>query len=173
MGKVYAVGEPLFAQARPLPETAELRLSGTTPELVIVAAGLTRPETWALRKGKLEVKVFNPTPEQIFFLYRIQGFCDWSDAPYHRALEEAYRPLNLPDPESIPEGRGLSLLLIAARAEDSRIVVLRMVGLPTQVSRTLLRAVAGQPTQVSPDYDHQRRSLSLSLTSQQMADLAD
>lgn len=137
------VGKP------PLAEGVELRLKGG-PGLLMILHDLTEEEAWGIRRGRA---LFGVREEGgvLFFLYAFpDAGLDWSDAPYHRALEEkAVGPFELPE---LGPGERLLLQVILIRGEDARVMGLRALTLGPRVSRALLEGVARQGREVPPDW---------------------
>ncbi|MEN2983388.1 MAG: hypothetical protein ABDH20_13170 [Thermus sp.] len=150
----------------PLPEGAELRLKGG-PALLMILHDLSPEEIWGIRRGRALFGV-REVEGVLFFLYTFpDAGLGWSDAPYHRALEErASGPLDLP--ELGPEGR-LLLQVVLVRGEDARLMGLRVLTLGPRVSRALLDGVARQGKEVPPDWSRRILSVYRQMGSEELA----
>lgn len=157
------IGYP-YGSPGPRPPGVELCLSDTSPTLLMVLPELKQQEIVAVAQGESRFGVYEEGP-MLFFLYRFDPAFPWSDTPYHRALEEARRPVQL----SLLTERSRALLLVTlVSAEDGLIQVLRAVTLDPQVTRALWQGVLLQET-LPPNYDQRLEQIYARLTSAQMA----
>lgn len=148
MSNHLAIGAPFLGRQGPSPEGVQLVMGGG-PQLQLFLPKLTPEEIHCIQNGPAHFGV-HEVAGVLFFLYRFDPAIPWSDTPYHRALEEAVRPVALPRLEG-PESR-LLLQVVLVRCEDSRVAALRTLSLPPHLSRALLAAVAAQGP-LPPDYD--------------------
>lgn len=142
------VGQPFAGRAGPSPEGVQLCLSGSHPELQLFLSRPTPAEVESIRRGPCHFGVCE-AEGVLFFLYRFDPAFPWSDTPYHRALEEAHRPVNL---ALLNEESRALLTVVLVRAEDSIVQAIRVVSLSPRVSRALWQVVLLQET-LPPDYE--------------------
>lgn len=77
----YKVGALYHPQRTRWPEISHLRITPQEMELVLFWNGVTSKDTQALKRGTKDFGIYHQQ-DQIFWLYRIEGCCDWSDSPF-------------------------------------------------------------------------------------------
>ncbi len=147
------VGDYFGGVRRPRAPYQQLSLSGSSPELHLVFDGIQPAELNAIKAGKAEFGVY-AEDEHLFFLYRFGStVIPWSDVPYHVALENKHRPVNL---QLLTEQSRAVLVVILVDAKTSAIRALRQVTLTPEVTRALWQTVLLQDQKATPpDYDNQ------------------
>jgi hypothetical protein len=158
-----SVGQP-FGQFGPRSEGFELSLGGSSPELLPVLTKITEAEVTSVTTGPARFGVLE-TNGVLFFLFRFDPAIGWSDTPYHRALEEAVRPVNL---QLLTEQSRALLMVYLISAEDSILRGIRAVTLNPEATRALWQAVLLQD-KLPPDYDARIQQVYHRLNSSQMA----
>lgn len=134
VGTRYHPGKTRWAEA------GEYNFRMGAHELRLFWARPSVQEIQAVRQGQLEVALL-VAPPVLWFLYRVDGGCDWSDAPYTWHL--------LPQDQRIPpepltgEQRAL-LNVVLVDASDGIIKALRAVSLSPELSQALHGAIAEQ-----------------------------
>ncbi len=101
----------------------------------------------------------------LFFLFRFDPAIGWSDSPYHRALEERVRPVNL---QLLTEQTRALLMVCLVNAEDSIVRGIRAVTLNPETTRALWQAVLLQD-KLPVDYDARIQQVYRRMTTSQMA----
>lgn len=160
------VGQPFLGRSGPSPEGVQLSLSGSAPELQLFLSGLTEREVESVRTGPCRFGVCE-AEGALFFLYRFDPSIPWSDSPYHRALEERLRPVNL---ALLGEQSRALLTVVLVSAEDSVVRAIRAVSLSPEVTRALWQAVLLQDA-LPADYDARIRRAYARYTSRDLARL--
>ena len=81
MTHVISVGQLYHPGRTRWPEAGQYQLRGGTHELVMFWPNLSVRDIAAVRRGQCEFAVLVQQPV-IWLLYRFDGACDWSDAPF-------------------------------------------------------------------------------------------
>ncbi len=162
------VGEYFGGVRRARAPYQQLSLSGSSPDLHLVFDGIQPAELNAVKAGKAEFGVYTEG-DQLFFLYRFGStIIPWSDVPYHVALENKHRPVNL---QLLTEQSRALLLVILVDAKTSAIRALRQVTLTPEVTRALWQGVLLQDQKTPPfDYDYYIEKVYTRLSSANMAE---
>lgn len=142
------VGEPYLNRSGPSKEGFELSLSGSLPQLTLGFPRLSPEEIECVKSGPSRFGVAE-VEGVLFFLFRFDPCIAWSDTPYHRALEEAVRPVKL---ALLQERSRAVLQVVLVSAEDSIVQAIRLVALDPPTTRALWQAVLLQDS-LPPDYD--------------------
>lgn len=137
----YKVGEYFYGSPKQLPDHTRLNYDDTGLQLTVCLSRLTEKEIKKLKNGPAEFALYRKEGI-LFFLVRIPGVLDWSDAPLHLGLYTT--PPALPE---IPEGLGLSLTIYGIEATDGVLKAMRLVGLGTKFSRRIIDTLKLQQRQ--------------------------
>lgn len=137
----YKVGEYFYGSPKRLPSHTRLDYDNTGLHLVVCLDRMTEEEIEKLKTGRAEFALYLKDGI-LFFLVRIPGVLDWSDAPLHLGLYTT--PPALPE---IPEGLGLSLTIYGIEATDGVLKAMRLVGLGTKFSRRIVDTLKLQQRQ--------------------------
>ncbi|XXX79215.1 hypothetical protein WMF30_10615 [Sorangium sp. So ce134] len=81
MTHILSVGQLYHPGRTRWPEAVQYQLRGGTHELVMFWPGLAVRDIAAVRRGPCEFALLVQQPV-IWLLYRFDGACDWSDAPF-------------------------------------------------------------------------------------------
>lgn len=161
------VGQPFLGQRGARAPGVQLSLSGSSPELHLILERPTTAEVNAIRGGKAEFGVYEEDG-LLFFLYQFGGgVIPWSDTPYSRAAEDAFRAVNL---QLLREQSRAVLLVILVDASNSIIRGLRTVSISPEVTRALWMAVELQEAVVN--YEQRLAQVYARRSSEEMAALS-
>lgn len=135
----YKVGGYFYGQPRPMVEGCTLNYDASGPMLVVSLRGMTDKEAEKVRRGKMEFALFEKD-KILFFLVKIPGVLEWSDAPFHIGLYSDGRQV----PNDIPDGSGWGLTVIGVESRTGQIKALRLIGLGTEISKEMIRIINSQ-----------------------------
>lgn len=149
----YEVGKPYVEGKTRWPEASFFSYDKAGLVLTIFASRLKEPEIEAVRRGQVELALYENQPT-IFLLYKIRGWGQWSDSPFTIHL---VKPEDRPEIKPIiGEGQKLLLMIILVGADTGIIKVLRAVSTSTEFTIVLNHAVMRQLEQ---EFDRLRYNL--------------
>lgn len=166
------VGKPYIEGKTRWPDASQFVYDRCGLMLSIFAGHLKESEIEAVRKGQVELAIYENQPA-VFLLYRIKGFGPWSDVPYSIHLVS---PENRPDIKPlIIEGQKLLMTIILVDADTGIIKALRAVSTSTAFTVALNQAVMRQAKQTfsQTEYNRHVNSLYARYSSDQMAVMAE
>jgi hypothetical protein len=108
--------------------------------LLLIWSGLDHQVVEAVRKGRVDLALW-ARGGVVILLYRIEGACDWSDAPYSWHIVPPERR-QLPPMPAAEERALLSVILVDA--DTGLVRVLRAVTMATTFTRRLHGEIAAQ-----------------------------
>lgn len=152
----YEVGGYFFGSKMRLQEGIRMGYDDSGLYLLVCLDRLTEKEINKLRIGKAEFALYENSGI-LFFLVKIPGVLNWSDAPFHIRLYEDGRSV----PE-IPEGAGLALTIYGIEATNGKTKSMRLIGLGTKFSQELARIIKNQQMGLQIDkqkYDQQLETI--------------
>jgi len=134
VGTLYHPGKTSFQEA------GEYNYRSGAHELRLFWASPSAREVHAVQNGQIEVALL-VGPPVLWFLYRIDGGCDWSDAPYtwHLLPPDQRMP-----PEPLTGEARMLLNVVLVDATTGLIRALRAATLSPAVSQALHAAIAEQ-----------------------------
>lgn len=136
----YCVGELYKPERTSWPEGNHFDIRNGKLDFVVFWEGLGDETVKAVRKGRLRIGLLVRQP-MIFFLFEIEGACNWSDAPYSYHLTE---PTERQLPQRPQAGSGLLLNTTLVECETGIIRALRVDSLSHELSTQLVDAAATQ-----------------------------
>ncbi len=134
------VGQTFAPERRRWPnDTFEYRYFSGHHLLQFCVASPSGRDIKAFSKGRMSVGLYREQ-NVIFFLFRIEGFMDWSDQALSiRLVAEADQGL-----PPLPDGMRIPLTLVLVDADDGNVAALRMVTYSQHFSRVLQRWLQDQ-----------------------------
>lgn len=148
----YKVGGYFHGHSKPMIEGCTLNYDASGPMLVVALGGMTEKETERVRRGKIELALFEKD-DIVFLMVKIPGALDWSDAPFHVGLYGDDRRV----PEAIPDGGGWALIVMGVDAGDGKIKANRLIGLGTDFSRKMIALIQKQQGKKISHVDYHNR----------------
>lgn len=134
MNNVFKVGMP-YIPALGLGEGARFSIGEDGAFLLYGFDRPTASEVAAVDSGQgFEIRFV--TIGGIIWILTKCGSLNWTDSPYNPRLSS-----EIPVPESITDGAGLSLMLVMLDSRDAIVKSVRLIGLGTDFSRRLLSEV--------------------------------
>lgn len=127
------VGQPFVPERRSWPaDTFEYRYFSGHHLLQICVASPSERDIEAFSKGRMSVALYYEQ-NVIFFLFRIEGFMDWSDQAISiRLVAEADQDL-----PPLPDGARIPLTLVLVEADTGNVAAMRMVTFSPRLSRLM------------------------------------
>jgi hypothetical protein len=137
------VGELLNPDVTRYQETSWFNYDSSGPVLLIAASNLKEKEIEAIKTKRLDFALYETNPI-LWFLYKIDGFCPWSDCPFsiHLAQNKVFDWS-----EEISPGMGIGLTIILVDARTGIVKALRLVGLSTDFSKEFRAMILRQTEQ--------------------------
>lgn len=144
------VGQPFAPERRCWPDdTFEYRYFSGHHLLQFCVASPSMRGIEAFGKGRMSVGLYHEQ-NVIFFLFRIDGFMDWSDQAISiRLVAEADQEL-----PPLPDGARIPLTLVLVEADNGNVAALRMVTYSPHFSRVMHRWLQAQKDMPFRKEDH-------------------
>jgi len=136
----YSVGRLYHSGRRSWPEITQYSFRGGEHELVLFWQSPSHSEVDAVRRGRMDLEVW-VEPPLILLLYKVEGACGWSDAPFawHR-VEASEQVL----PELPGEGETALLHVVLVDAGTGIVRAMRQISFPPETAAELHQAVRDQ-----------------------------
>jgi hypothetical protein len=168
---LFEVGKPYRPDRARWPEATQYSFRGGAHELLLFWGQLDAGVVEAVRSGRLDTSVLERGPV-ILFLYKIEGACGWSDAPFswHRVA-----PVERVSPERPVDGERALLHLTLVECETGLVRVLRAASLSSAQTALLHAAIARQaalPAEPA-DYDREFARIQAAYTCRQLAEMGE
>ena len=136
------VGKPFAPERQRWPaDTFEYRYFSGHHLLQFCVASPSARDIEAFSKGRMSVALYHEQ-NVIFFLFRIEGFMDWSDQAISiRLVAEADQEL-----PPLPDGARIPLTLVLVEADNGNVAAMRMVTYSPRFSRLIGMRVKPRPS---------------------------
>jgi len=140
MTNKYSVGRPYNPNRVSWPECVQYNYRGGEHELALFWLAPSAQDIAAVRRGEVELAPLYARPV-LYMLYRIEGACGWSDAPYSIHLVPAGERVSPP-----PESRRTLLHVILVDAGSGIVRALRALSMSPELAAAIYAGVRDQLT---------------------------
>lgn len=146
-GQKFIVGEPYSKARRVWEARDDFSVQRGIHNFRLFAKGLTARDIDAFRKGNIHFGLM-PAGPVFFLVYRIEGYCDWSDISYWQGfIHEDERAL--PDADQLPGDMAL-ISTFLVNADTGILEAMRFFTLSANFTRVLHERICQQIAEMRP-----------------------